>query len=81
VNFSIPPYRKPFSYLSTPFPDINFCRRIPNSTRNKNVKRLILYLVKKMVFLASKTLLYLSGRGKKNISFNFERYDLANGKE
>jgi hypothetical protein len=34
-----------------------------------------------MVFLASKTLLSPLGIGKKNVSFNFERYDLTNGKE
>jgi hypothetical protein len=39
------------------------------------------YPLRKMVFLASKTLLYLSGIGEKNFSVNFERYDLANGEE
>jgi hypothetical protein len=39
------------------------------------------YLHPKMVFLAPKTLLYLSGRVEKNFLFDFEPYDLANGKE
>jgi hypothetical protein len=39
------------------------------------------YPLWKMVFSASKTLLYLSGIGEKNFSVNFERYDLANGEE
>jgi hypothetical protein len=60
---------------------MKFCGHIPNSPTNKNVKRLIPYLLKKMVFLGSKTLLYLSGIGKKNFSFNFECYDLTNGEE
>jgi hypothetical protein len=34
-----------------------------------------------MVFLASKTLLSLSGAVEKNFFFNFECYDLTNGKE
>jgi hypothetical protein len=60
---------------------MKFCGHIPNSPTNTIVKRLILYIFKKMVFLASNTLLYLSGIGKKNFFFNFERYDLTNGKE
>jgi hypothetical protein len=39
------------------------------------------YLRPKMVFLASETLLSLSGTVEKNFFFNFECYDLANGKE
>jgi hypothetical protein len=39
------------------------------------------YLHPKMVFLASETLLSLSGRVEKNFLFDFERYDLTNGKE
>jgi hypothetical protein len=34
-----------------------------------------------MVFLAFKTLLSLSGEGKKNFFVNFEHYDLANGED
>jgi hypothetical protein len=34
-----------------------------------------------MVFLAPKTLLSLSGIVEKNYFFDFEPYDLANGKE
>jgi hypothetical protein len=37
------------------------------------------YPPQKMVFGASKTLLYPSGIGEKNFLFNFECYDLANG--
>jgi hypothetical protein len=32
-------------------------------------------------FLASETLLYLSGTMEKNFFFNFEPYDLSNSKE
>jgi hypothetical protein len=39
------------------------------------------YLHPKMVFLASETLLPLSGTVEKNFLFHFERYDLANGNE
>jgi hypothetical protein len=39
------------------------------------------YLRPKMVFLAPETLLYLSGTMKKNFFFDFEPYDLTNGKE
>jgi hypothetical protein len=39
------------------------------------------YLHPKMAFLASETLLSLSGVVEKNLLFDFERYDLANGKE
>jgi hypothetical protein len=39
------------------------------------------YLCPKMVFLASKTLLSLSSIVEKNFFFNFECYDIANGKE
>jgi hypothetical protein len=34
-----------------------------------------------MVFLAPETLLYLSGTVENNFFFDFEPYDLANGKE
>jgi hypothetical protein len=39
------------------------------------------YLSTKMVFLAPKTLMYLLGTVEKNFFFDFEPYDLANGKE
>jgi hypothetical protein len=39
------------------------------------------YLRLKMIFLASETLLSLLGAVEKNFLFDFERYDLANGKE
>jgi hypothetical protein len=39
------------------------------------------YLRPKLVFLASESLLSLSGTVEKNFFFNFECYDLANGKE
>jgi hypothetical protein len=35
----------------------------------------------KMVFLAPETLLYLFGTVEKNFFYDFESYDLANGKE
>jgi hypothetical protein len=61
--------------------DMRFCGHVPNSPRNKNPKMLISYLLEKVVFLDSKRLLAPFGRGKKNFFFNFECYDLTNGKE
>jgi hypothetical protein len=57
------------------------CGHVPNSPRNKNPKGLISYLLKKMVFLDPKRLLSPLGRGEKNLFFNFEFYDLTNGKD
>jgi hypothetical protein len=37
--------------------DMGFCRHVPYSSRNKNMKSHNPYLLKKRVFLASKTLL------------------------
>jgi hypothetical protein len=45
------------------------------------MERHIPYLLKKMVFLAFKTLLSPYGAGDKNFFVNFEHYDLANGEE
>jgi hypothetical protein len=82
VNFSIPPCGNWwFSQGSTPPVGMRFCGHVPNSPRNKNPKRHTQYLLEKVVFLDPKILLYLLGRGKKNFFFNFECYDLANGKE
>jgi hypothetical protein len=83
VNFSITPCGKYFfSQCSTPLVDVRFCTHVRNSTsRNKNVKSGKPYLRSKMVFLAPETLLLLSGRVEKNFFFDFEPYDLANGKE
>jgi hypothetical protein len=39
------------------------------------------YLRPKMDFLASERLVSLLGAVEKNFFFNFERYDLTNGKE
>jgi hypothetical protein len=60
---------------------MRFCGHVPNSPRNKNLKRLILNLLEKVFFLDPKRLLSPFGRGKKNFFFNFECYDLTNGKE
>jgi hypothetical protein len=60
---------------------MRFCGHVPNSPRNKNPKRLIPYLLEKVVFLDPKKLLSLFGRGKKNFFYNFECCDLANGKD
>jgi hypothetical protein len=54
---------------------------VPNSLRNKNLMRLIPNLLEKVVFLASKTLQSPLGIVEKTFFFNFECYDLANGKE
>jgi hypothetical protein len=55
---------------------MRFCRHVPNSPRNKNSKRLIPYLLGKVVFLDPKRLLSPSDKGKKNFFFNFECYVL-----
>jgi hypothetical protein len=82
VNFSTPPCGNWFfSLCSTPPVGMNFWGHVPNSPINRNPKRLIPYLLQKMVFLGSETLLYPSGIGKKYFFFNFECYDLTNGKE
>ena len=82
VNFSIPPCGNWwFSQGSTPCMGMRFCGHVPNSPRNKNLKRLILNLILKVVFLDLKRLLSPFCRGKKNFFFNFECYDLTNGKE
>jgi hypothetical protein len=60
---------------------MRFCTHVLNSTMNKNLRSGKPYQRRKMVFLASKTLLSLSGTVEKNFFFNFECYDLANGKE
>jgi hypothetical protein len=60
---------------------MRICMHVTNSNKNKNMKSGNPYLRPKMVFLASKTLLSLSGAAEKNFLFDFECYDLANGKE
>jgi hypothetical protein len=60
---------------------MKFCGHVPNSLMNKNLGSADPYLLSKMVFWAPKTLLYPSGRGEKNFSSNFGRYDLQNGEE
>jgi hypothetical protein len=44
---------------------MRFCGHVPNSPRNKNLKRLILNLLEKVVFLDPKRLLSPFGRSKK----------------
>jgi hypothetical protein len=82
VNFSIPSCGNWFfSQCSTLLVDMRFCGHVPNSTRNKYMKFLSPYLLQKMVFLASKTLLSHSGIGETKNLINFEHYDLASRKE
>jgi hypothetical protein len=82
VNFCIPLCGKYiFWQPSTPLVNMRFCTHVPNSTMNKNLRSGKPYPRRKMVFLASKTLLSLSGTVEKNFFFNFGCYDLANGKE
>ena len=82
VNFSIPPCGSWwYSQGSTPLMGMIFCGHVPNSPRNKNLKRHILNLLKKVVFLNPKRLLSPFCWGKKSFFFNFECYDLTNGKE
>jgi hypothetical protein len=45
------------------------------------LKRLISYLLEKVVFLDPKRLLFPFHKGEKNFFVNFECYDLTNGKE
>jgi hypothetical protein len=47
---------------------MRFCGHVPNSHRNKNLKRLILNLLKKVVFLDPKRVLSPFCRGKKTFS-------------
>jgi hypothetical protein len=63
------------------FVGMGFHEHVPKSLRNKNPKRLIPYLLEKVVFLDPKRLLSPLDKGKKNFFFNFECYDLTNGKE
>jgi hypothetical protein len=59
VNFSIPLCAKwCFFQGSISLMDMRFCLHVPNSPRNKSLKSLNPYPLYKMVFLASKTLLY-----------------------
>jgi hypothetical protein len=47
---------------------MRFCGHVPNSPRNKNLKRLILNLLEKVVFLDLKRLLSPFGMAKKTFS-------------
>jgi hypothetical protein len=60
---------------------MRFSTHGPNSPKNKNLNSGKPYLCPKMVFLASEKMLYISGTVEKNFFFNFEPYDLPNGKE
>ena len=58
VNLSIPPCGIfIFFKCSTSHVGIRFCRHVPNSTKNKNLKSLNPYLLQKMVLLVSKIFL------------------------
>jgi hypothetical protein len=70
-----------FLKVSTHCVGMRFCGHVPNSPRNKNSKKHISYLLEKVVFLDPKRLLSPFGTSKKNFFFNFECYDLTNGKE
>jgi hypothetical protein len=54
-----------FSQGSTPQVGMRFCGNVPNSPRNKNLKRLISYLLDKVVVLNPKRLLSPLGGAKK----------------
>jgi hypothetical protein len=47
---------------------MRFCGHVPNSPRNKNPKRLIPYLLEKVIFLDPKRLLSPLARSKKTFS-------------
>jgi hypothetical protein len=71
VNFSIPLCGNWwFLQGSTPRVGMRFCGHVPNSPRNKNLKRHIRNLLENVVFLDPKRLLSPFGRGKKNFFFN-----------
>jgi hypothetical protein len=57
-----------FSQASTPCVGMRFCEHVPNSPRNKNLKKHISYLLEKVVFLDPKRLLSPFGMGKKTFS-------------
>jgi hypothetical protein len=59
---------------------MGFCRRVTNSLRNKSIKKCIPYLLRKILFLASKLYCPPRAHGKK-LFVNFEHYDLANNEE
>ena len=65
VNFSIPLCAKWHFSRFHSLVDMRFCSHVPNSHRNKNLKSLNPYLLYKMVFLASKTLMYPLSIGKR----------------
>ena len=56
---------------------MKFCGHVPNSYKNKNVKRLIPHVPPKMVFLDSKTLLSSLNTWVKNEG-HFEHYEVKN---
>jgi hypothetical protein len=60
---------------------MRFCGHVPNSPGNKNLKRNILNLLEKVVFLDPQKTAVLLWQGQKTFFFNFECYDLPNGKE
>jgi hypothetical protein len=60
---------------------MRFCGHVPNSPRNKNPKRLIPYLFEKSGFFGLQKTTVPLGQGQNLFFFNFECYDLANGKE
>jgi hypothetical protein len=69
-EFQHTPLRKiKFWQPSTTLVNMRFCTHVPNSARNKNVTSGKPYLRPKMVFLAPKTLLYLSGTMEINFFF------------
>jgi hypothetical protein len=76
VNFSILLCAKwRFFQGSISLVDMRFCWHVPNSPRNKNLKSLNPYLLYKVVFLASETLLYPLSTWI--FFFNFEPYDIC----
>jgi hypothetical protein len=60
---------------------MRFCGHVPNSPRNKNLKRLILNLLEKWFSCTPKDCYSPLAGAKKLFFFNFECYDLINGKE
>jgi hypothetical protein len=69
------------SQCFTPLVDVRICTHVPKSTRNKNVKFGKPYLRPKIGFFGPQNTAVLLGHSRKKLFFDFEPYDLANGKE
>jgi hypothetical protein len=76
-----PLWKLMISQGSTPHVGMRFCGHVPNSPRNKNLKMLILNLLKIVVCWIPKDCCPPFAGAKLLFFFNFECYDLTNGKK